>query len=260
MCFFQLNVQWPKGARMWAFIFEGANMCTKPLPWMQAWNETNNFCPWTWNPHTDRVWQAGLVTLGMEVSWGKAQGALLQDAHKMCKRAHLFATPCPWSTCRHMQSTCWEKAGECGKPGALGQKAWSSVRGIRAFSPCTVSAPETERTLPPWHCHSVLLSLYFQWRMWLTSSPNEQLEGTLNNHKAEGVFQLSDRTVTSSARANGMGQSVQTVLHITLQPLDIIWIQQPLLFNSSSVPVLYCLWAGSKCYHSSRGASLSRSH
>lgn len=157
MCFSQLNVQWPKGARMWACIFEGANMCTKPLPWMQAWNETNNFCPWTWNPHTDRVWQAGLVTLGMEVSWGKAQGALPQEAHKMCKRAHLSATPCPWSTCRHMQSTCWEKAGECGKPGALEQKAWSSVRGIRAFSPWVLCLHLKLKG----HCHPGTATLSF---------------------------------------------------------------------------------------------------
>lgn len=107
--------------------------------------------------------------------------------HTRCVTEHISpAMPCPWSTYRHMQSTCWEKAEEK----AMGTQA----EGMKCkmyqdtLLMGTVSAPETERTLPPWHCNPVLLSLHFQWEMWLTSSPEEQLKGTSNKHKAQGYF------------------------------------------------------------------------
>lgn len=181
--------------------------------------------------------------------------------HTRCVREHISpATPCPWSTCRHRQSTCWEKAEECAKPWGLRQKAWGGVRCIRAPSSWALCLHLKLKG----HCHPGTATLPFcpctsngecDWRVPQLSS----LKVHETTTKLRAIFQLSNRTVTSSARANGMGQSVQTVLHITIQPLDIICIQQPLLFNSSGVPALYCFWAGNKCYNSG-GASHSRLH
>lgn len=198
----------------------------------------------------------------MEVSRGKARGTLLQDAHKMCKRAHLSCHP---MSMEHLQPHAEHLLGR-------GRRVWKAAgTQAEAMKWCkmyqsilltgTVSAPETERSL--WNLGTATLSFCpcisngeCDWQVHRMSS----LKVHRTTTKLRAIFQLSNRTVTSSAQANGMGQSVQTVLHITLQPLDIIWIQQPLPFNSSPDPALCCFWAGSKCYHSSRGAGLSRSH
>lgn len=161
--FFPANVQWPKGARMWACTYEGVNVhkaiasnigmglrlnkqttsvCGQEIPTLMG-SDKQGLSHWVWRSPEERL-----------------QG-LCCRMHTRCVREHIPpTTPCPWRTCRHRQSTCWGKGRRVWK--AVGTQAegmkWHKIYQITLLmgpvSVCTWNWKDTDTpALPP--CPSV---------------------------------------------------------------------------------------------------------
>lgn len=149
--------------------------------------------------------------------------------HTRCVREHNSpATPCPWSTFRHMQST-------SGK----GRRVWKAtgtqaegMKWCKMYQSTLLAVSAPERTLPPQHCHPVLLSLHFQWGMCLASSPEEQFEGSLNDHKAKGYFPAVQQECHIQCTSKWNGSECPDSTYFTLH--YNLWI----LFGSSRLSCL----------------------